>query len=369
MPLIEGGTLQQYAAVKPLPVEQTLSTAIQIASALSALHAAGIVHRDLKPSNILLQDDLEHVLISDFGLARIAGDMAITHSEALAGTPFFMSPEQALGKQVDIRSDLFSFGCVLFWMCSGKYPFRGDSNYETLSRLIHNEPEYGELVQRSVPVYLQLLIRRLLAKDPAARWSSADQVAGLLRASLAHFHSSELPLPLELAQSDSDGVTAQRPEKARSLSARGIVAAALSLVLVLAVAFTAVSNRFGSNRTETGDTLQATETVLAPAPTANLRYGAFDELDRRALFSDLERAENLPYWLRRMAYLPVDQIPVEALPAVQALSENSDATIRELAAVILNKNPFQEIHVLENSPKDSQISTQESPFQEVFTDE
>ena len=165
MPLIDGGTLQQWAATKPLQIEQALATAIQIASALAALHAAGIVHRDLKPSNILLQGDLDHVLISDFGLARIDGDVAITHSNALAGTPFFMSPEQALGKPVDVRSDLFSFGCVLFWMFSGKYPFRGNSNYETLSRLIHTEPNFAELDKRRVPEYLQRLIKRLLAKE------------------------------------------------------------------------------------------------------------------------------------------------------------------------------------------------------------
>lgn len=358
MPLVEGGTLQQYAATRPLQIEQALATAIQIASALAALHAAGIVHRDLKPSNILLQGDLDHVLISDFGLARIDGDVSITHSNALAGTPFFMSPEQALGKPIDFRSDLFSFGCVLFWMFSGRYPFRGESNYETLSRLIHTEPDYTELNRRQVPDYLQRLIQRLLAKDPSARWQSAIEVLQLLQASAQHFKSAENPLPLELVE------PANQPKATQPTAIKQRTLVALSLVLACVIGAAIYRSTFAVKQDQT---VTASEDATANSTSLEnrVRYGALDELDRRAMFDDFGKAKNLHYWLRRMAYLPVEDIPPDALPAVQTFSENSDPTIRELAAVILNKNPFQEIHVIQ-TPTQPDINTMlASPFVEV----
>lgn len=363
MPLVEGGTLQQHASKQPLTTEQVLSTAVQIAGALAALHAEGIVHRDLKPSNILLQDGLEHVLLSDFGLARFDGDLAITHSDALAGTPFFMSPEQALGRTLDARSDLFSFGSVLYWLCTHQYPFRGSSNYETLSKLVHSEPNDNELDRLQVPDYLQRLIHRLLAKDPADRWASAEEVVELLQKCLAHFRSSTEPLPWELID---------RPAKQSILSRPRLLAATILGFIGFGIAFQQYSKP-NTQELERGTTTQVNHADPPEASTnQSLRYGALDELDRRAMLADLERGEKIHYWLRRLAYLPVEDIPPESIPAVQLLSEHSDLATRELSQVVLNKNPFQEVIVLPTTITNQSAmdnSSSENPFQEVLPNE
>ncbi len=359
MPLVEGGTLQQYASKQRLTTEEVLTTALQIAAALAALHAAGIVHRDLKPSNILLQDGLGHVLLSDFGLARFDGDLAITHSDALAGTPFFMSPEQALGKAIDVRSDLFSFGSVLYWMCTGQYPFRGNSNYETLSKLVHSQAASSELARLQVPDYLQRLIQGLHAKEPSERWSSAEQVVDLLRASLAHYRSPVETLPSALAT----------PPSATRLTSRFYLRVGVALLGVTAIAAGLQQFvKFAGKPLATGYTdsepkpLDQSQQNSEQSP----RYGALDELDRRAMLADLERGRKLHYWLRRLAYLQVDEIPPEAIPAVQLLAEHPDLATRELSQVILNKNPFLEVVILQNA---TQNPTTENPFQEVLPNE
>ena len=364
MPLVEGGTLQQYASKQQLTTEQVLTTALQIACALAALHAAGIVHRDLKPSNILLQDGLEHVLLSDFGLARFDGDLAITHSDALAGTPFFMSPEQALGRSIDVRSDLFSFGSVLYWLCTGKYPFRGNSNYETLSKLIHSEANSDELVRRQVPSYLQRLIQRLLAKEPSERWSTAEEVVVLLRGSLAHYRSPAEDLPSGLAAS---------PPVTRLISRWPLRTAVALLCVTVVILGLQYFEKFAGRPLETmtadSETKQDTKQAEGDQPTftPSPRYGALDALDRRAMIADLEQGTKLHYWLRRLAYLQVDEIPPEVIPAIQMLSESADLASRELSQVILNKNPFQEVVILPNAIPNS--FTTENPFQEVLPNE
>ena len=109
-----------------LKVEEILRIGMQAASGLAAAHAQGVVHRDIKPSNILLENGVERVKITDFGLARVVHEAQLTQSNIVAGTPQYMSPEQARGELVDHRSDLFSLGCVLYAMCVGRSPFRAE---------------------------------------------------------------------------------------------------------------------------------------------------------------------------------------------------------------------------------------------------
>lgn len=132
-----------------LPLEQILRIGRQIAAALDAAHAQGLVHRDVKPANILLENGIERVLVTDFGLARTADDASLTHSGMVAGTPQFMSPEQARGELIDHRSDLFSLGSVLYTMCTGHPPFRA----ETL------------MVKVQVPLTLRLVPRSTCSCD------------------------------------------------------------------------------------------------------------------------------------------------------------------------------------------------------------
>src|SRR5207302_2247739 len=112
----------------PLPVPEVLRIGMQAAAGLAAAHAQGLIHRDVKPANILLENGVERVKITDFGLARAVDDATMTQSGVVAGTPQYMSPEQARGDAVDHRTDLFSLGSVLYALCTGRAPFRGSSS-------------------------------------------------------------------------------------------------------------------------------------------------------------------------------------------------------------------------------------------------
>ena len=128
MQYVAGRSLQSRVdAEGPLAVEEILRIGIQAASGLAAAHAQGLVHRDVKPSNILLEETVERAVLTDFGLARTIDDASLTHTGVLAGTPHYMSPEQATGEVIDHRSDLFSLGAVLYFMATGHPPFRAEA--------------------------------------------------------------------------------------------------------------------------------------------------------------------------------------------------------------------------------------------------
>ena len=125
MPLVAGESLaQRLAAQGRLELKEILRIGMQAAAGLAAAHEQGLVHRDVKPANILLEKGVERAVLTDFGLARAADDVALTRWGIIAGTPQYMSPEQARGEALDGRSDLFSLGCVLYEMATGVSPFR-----------------------------------------------------------------------------------------------------------------------------------------------------------------------------------------------------------------------------------------------------
>ncbi|HEY0702964.1 MAG TPA: protein kinase [Candidatus Acidoferrales bacterium] len=181
MELVEGPTLAERIRLRRLELEDSLPVARQIAEALEAAHDRGIIHRDLKPANIKIRPD-GVVKILDFGLAKaIQGDPAssdlqnsptITYMSTMAGTILgtaaYMSPEQAKGKPLDRRTDVWSFGCVLFEMLSGKQAFTGETSSDVLADVIRGEPRWQELPE-STPPRLNELIRRCLEKDPRQR--------------------------------------------------------------------------------------------------------------------------------------------------------------------------------------------------------
>ncbi|GIU77141.1 MAG: hypothetical protein KatS3mg005_0379 [Bryobacteraceae bacterium] len=162
---------------QPFPPEEALGIAAQAAEGLRAAHERGIIHRDIKPSNILITKQ-GVVKIVDFGLALVQGAAPLTREGAQMGTPAYMSPEQALGGDVDHRTDIWSLGIVLFEMLTGERPFRADSIPATLYQVVHDAPRSLE----RVPAGLRPLLRRALAKDPAARFSSAAEFLEALRA-------------------------------------------------------------------------------------------------------------------------------------------------------------------------------------------
>lgn len=170
MELVEGESLDRRIPKNGLPLKQALDYAVQIAAALAKAHAAGIIHRDLKPSNVMVTPEGQ-VKLLDFGLARRVhsgegSGSTMTQAGAIMGTPAYMSPEQAEGKPVDARSDIFSFGSLLYEMVSGQKAFRGDSEISTLAAVLQTNPAP---LDRSCPAELAKLIGRCQHKDPAHR--------------------------------------------------------------------------------------------------------------------------------------------------------------------------------------------------------
>ena len=197
MQFVAGTSLQdRLDRAGPLKVTEVLRIGTQIAHGLAAAHKQGVVHRDIKPSNILLENGVERVKISDFGLARMVDDASVTQSGVIAGTPLFMSPEQARGEAADPRSDLFSLGSVLYAMCTGHPPFRATGTMAVLKRVIEDAPRPPSQVNPDVPDWLDGIILKLLAKDPADRFWTAEAVAKLLERHLAHLqHPDRAPMP------------------------------------------------------------------------------------------------------------------------------------------------------------------------------
>src|SRR5262249_27518964 len=174
----------------PLPVQEILRLGIGIADGLAAAHRHGLIHRDIKPANILLENCVERVKITDFGLARAADDASLTRSGVIAGTPAYMSPEQAGGERVDPRSDLFSLGSVLYALCTGHAPFRADSAMALLRRVCDDTPRPIREINPAIPEWLAAVVATLQAKDPGQRFATAAEVAALLSRRLAQLQTA-----------------------------------------------------------------------------------------------------------------------------------------------------------------------------------
>ena len=195
MQCVSGMSLQQRIDRDgPLALHQILRIGMQAAAGLAAAHAQGLIHRDIKPANILLENGVERVKITDFGLARAAADASISQTGIVAGTPQYMAPEQARGEALDYRADLFSLGSVLYAMCTGRAPFRAANSMAVLKRVCDDNPSPIREANSEVPDWLVALIDKLQAKNPDGRYQSAAEVADILGHRLAQLqHSAPLP--------------------------------------------------------------------------------------------------------------------------------------------------------------------------------
>ncbi len=170
---IAGDTLADRLRRGPLALEEALSVGLQVAEALSAAHNQNVVHRDLKPGNIKITPEGK-VKVLDFGLAKATGSQypalqsTTTEPGKIFGTPLYMSPEQTRGNPVDHRSDIWSFGCVLYEMLTGKVPFKGETSPDTLANILNKEPNWQVLPQ-TTPANVHVLLRRCLEKNPRSR--------------------------------------------------------------------------------------------------------------------------------------------------------------------------------------------------------
>src|SRR5260370_23224029 len=194
--LVEGVTLGDMTAGRPMPLRKALDIAVQIADGIAVAHQARIVHRDLKPHNIMVRPD-GRVKLLDFGLAKHVREtrpsssadleteaMSLTAEGVVVGTAYYMSPEQARGKSVDKRSDIFSFGIILYEMLSGKRPFGGQARIDTLSSIVRHDPPP---IDSHIPMPVRWTLERCLAKDPSDRYESTRDLYNDLRKQREHY--------------------------------------------------------------------------------------------------------------------------------------------------------------------------------------
>jgi serine/threonine protein kinase len=234
MEYIPGETLQQLLdRTGPLDVPTTLRLGTQVARGLAAAHATGLIHRDVTPGNILIESGPDgRARLTDFGLARAADDASLTQSGVVAGTPLYMSPEQALDEPLDHRTDLFSLGSVLYTMVSGRPPFRAANSMAVLKRVAEDTPRPIQEINSETPDWLCAVIAKLHRKNPAERFQSAREVADLLADCLAQVErqgkltdSSRIPAP--------PAPPAPPPPARRPSGWKWVVAAAILLPFVV----------------------------------------------------------------------------------------------------------------------------------------
>ncbi len=250
MPYIRAESLQhRIERTAPMPVETTLEIATQIARGLAAAHEQGLVHRDIKPSNILMPSSVSRVQITDFGLARAIDDTSVTQTGVIAGTPQYMSPEQARGEPVDGRTDQFSLGSVIVTMLTGRPPFGTSTTLATLRQVIEQPAEPLATARPDAPQSLNRIVDRLLQKDAGRRYESTDILAAELEDSLSQWRTQE---------PDGTPTTNQGLKKLLDDAAVGLLLGVLTIGLVVATACWPKVN----------DAIPKTQPTDSPAPAA-----------------------------------------------------------------------------------------------------
>ena len=279
--LVEGVTLRERLKEGPLPIPEAIEIALQVTSALAAAHARGLVHRDIKPENVMLRPD-GYVKVLDFGLAKLArtedapladaASTGLTQPGQMAGTPAYMSPEQARAEPVDARTDVFSVGAVLYEMVTGRLAFAGESHAVIFAEILGQTPPAPTALNPNVPPELERLITKALEKDRERRYQSvADMRADLLR---LRRESDAGHLAVSTPAEQRPILAGARAD--RRVGGRAWVALALLVMLVSGLAAISMFRPNGS-ATESGET----RAMLAVLPFENL-----SEDDGQEYFAD-----------------------------------------------------------------------------------
>jgi serine/threonine protein kinase len=299
MPYVDGESLQDRVRRNgPLGTKEVLRIGVQAARGLQAAHEQGLVHRDIKPVNILLERDVDRAMLTDFGLARAVDDASMTRSGVIAGTPQFMSPEQARGEAVDLRSDLFSLGSVFYTMCAGRPPFRAETTMGLLRRIIDVCPRPLREVNADIPEWLAAIIEKLHAKTANDRFESAGELADLLEGCLAHVQQpTRTPLPKSIPRQSREQLRSAR--RTVGLAAALVVVAMFAIASPYGLAWLAESPQTSGAPTtdvreipspgETGvslDGVEPTASLLPPTQTSAIPPTQTTGIDPVALTSD-----------------------------------------------------------------------------------
>lgn len=320
MPFIGTGTLADRLVDGPLDPASGGRIIAQLASALQMAHDNGVIHRDVKPSNVLL-DSQGNVLLSDFSFAHQSDASQDITGSALIGTPSYMSPEQCRGEEIDARSDQYSFAVVLYQMSTGRLPFEGETPMAIAMKHVNTPLPRPREVMPNLPVEVELVLIRALAKDPALRYASVQELNDAFQAALAVALDPKRRAASMASTADLDRTAALyrkyqnvRPPPQRRWFERSVVLATLLLLLActvsagaIAVIYPEIFNPASAAPSISGDEIQATVNVLltanAPAAGTEVPPGALETAIYAAVLQTLAATEGIE--------VPTDGVPTE----------------------------------------------------------
>jgi eukaryotic-like serine/threonine-protein kinase len=301
--LVDGRTLDSEIPAGGMPIDRLLAYAIPLTDAVGTAHQRGITHRDMKPANVMITTD-GRVKVLDFGLAKLKEDAAVTAAAQLTqeltgegrivGTVAYMSPEQAEGKPVDSRSDVFSLGVMLFEMATGERPFKGETQVSLLSAILRDTPSSITDLRAELPRDLARIVKRCLSKDPEDRYQTAKDLRNDLRALKEDLASGEIAAP-------ASGVhAARRPALNTSRTLTVVVAIASALIAIVAAGLYWQSTRLRSTNASTGRSPFGSVSLTRLTTTGTAGLAAISDDGRYVAYVVSEESKD-SLWLRQVA--------------------------------------------------------------------